>query len=145
MPTCRDCLPRFSDGGFKFLCLPLGKKSYLLHFSFKFNEVKFFALFMNWIIQKKNFTNLIINLGLRIACVLWNVLQKLYYSHISVCCRRSVAPWITILSQHALFTTFCCLQIHFRVIFRETRHHAQAHVTLGALEDRVLSLAAGWT
>jgi hypothetical protein len=37
---------------------------------------------------------------------------------------------------------FFGLQIHFCVIFRETRHHAQAHVTLGALEDRRLSPAA---
>ena len=33
------------------------------------------------------------------------------------------------------------LQIYFGVIFRETRHHAQAHVTSGALVDCALSLA----
>jgi hypothetical protein len=98
---------------------------------------------MNWLIQKEIFTSLIIHLVLQLACVLENIVQILYYSHISGCCRRSVAPWITILLQHTLVTTFCGLQIHFCVIFRETRHHAQAHVTLGALEDRGLSLAAG--
>jgi len=34
-----------------------------------------------------------------------------------------VAPWITVLSRHTV------LQIYFGVIFRKTRHHAQAHVT----------------
>jgi len=56
-----------------------------------------------------------------------------------------VALWITVLSQHTLLTILNGLQIHFCVIFRETRHHAQAYVTLGALVDRGLSLAARWT
>jgi hypothetical protein len=34
------------------------------------------------------------------------------------------------------------LQIYFGVIFRETRHHAQAHVTSGALVHCAFSLAA---
>jgi len=34
------------------------------------------------------------------------------------------------------------LQIYFCVIFLKTRHHAQAHITSGALIDCALSLAA---
>jgi len=68
-----------------------------------------------------------------------------YYSNNSGCCRRSVALWITILSQHTLLTILSGLQIHFCVIFRETRHHAQAYVTLGTLADHGLSLATRWT
>jgi hypothetical protein len=51
-------------GDLNFCAYSQKKKSYLLHFSFKFNQVKFFALFMNWLIHKKIFTSLIINLGL---------------------------------------------------------------------------------
>jgi len=53
-----------------------------------------------------------------------------------------VAPWITILSQRTLSTILSGLKIQFCVIFRQTRHHAQAYVTLGAFEDRGLSLAS---
>ena len=37
------------------------------------------------------------------------------------------------------------LQIYYCVIFRETRHHTQAHVTSGALIHCTLSLDARWT
>ena len=43
-----------------------------------------------------------------------------YYSHHSGCCRRTVAPWITILSGHALFTLWCDLQIYFYVAHLES-------------------------
>jgi len=33
----RRCLLEFFTGDFKFLCLPLEKKAYLIDFSFKFN------------------------------------------------------------------------------------------------------------
>jgi len=36
--------------------LTLRKKAYLIDFSFKFNEIKFCTLLMNWLIQKKMFT-----------------------------------------------------------------------------------------
>jgi len=49
-------LPRFFSGDFKFLCLLLGKKTYLIDFSFKFNEIKFCTLLKNWLICKKMFT-----------------------------------------------------------------------------------------
>ena len=58
----------------------------------------------------------------------------------SGCC-KSVAPWITILPQHTPLSILSGLQIHFCVIIRETRHHAQAYVTLRTLVDRGLSLA----
>jgi len=39
------------------LMLPLrGKKAYLIDFSFKFNEIKFCTLLMNWLIREKMFT-----------------------------------------------------------------------------------------
>ena len=53
-----------------------------------------------------------------------------------------MAPWITILPQHTLLSVLSGLQIHFCVIIHETRHLAQAYVTLRALVDRGLSLAA---
>ena len=51
-----------------------------------------------------------------------------------------MAPWITVLPQHTLLSILSGLQIHFCVIIRETRHHAQAYVTLHALVDPGLSL-----
>jgi len=39
-------------------------KAYLIGFSFKFNEIKFCTLFMNWLIQEKCSPVFIINLGL---------------------------------------------------------------------------------
>ena len=54
-------------------------------------------------------------------------------------CRRSVAPRITVLSWH--IRNEYDLQIYFCVKFLETRHHAQAHITSGALIQCALSLA----
>jgi len=63
-----------------------------------------------------------------------------HYSHNSGCCRRSVAPWITVLSQHTVFTKRVIYKFT-EVIFCKTRHHAQAHVTCGTLIHCALSLA----
>ena len=52
-----------------------------------------------------------------------------HYSHNSGCYVRSVIPWVTVLSRHSIHKDGDILQIYFCVIFRETRHHAQAHVT----------------
>jgi len=41
-------LPRFFTHDFKFYCLFLEKKVYLINFSFKFNEMKFYSVLMNW-------------------------------------------------------------------------------------------------
>ena len=42
-------------GGFKFYCLLLEKKAYLID-SFKFHEMKFSTVLMNWLIREKMFT-----------------------------------------------------------------------------------------
>jgi hypothetical protein len=74
------CLPGFFTGDFKFYCLVLGEeKANLIEFSFKFNEIKFCTLLMN--------------------CLIWEKMFTYFYNKF-----RSVAPWITVLSQHAIFT-----------------------------------------
>jgi len=55
----------FFSGDFNFYCLLLEKKAYLIDFSFKFNEIKFCTLFMNWLIWGKKCSPIfIINLDL---------------------------------------------------------------------------------
>jgi len=53
--SCSGCLPEFFSGVFKFQCMLLEKKSYLIDLSFKFNAIKFGNLLMNLFIQKKIF------------------------------------------------------------------------------------------
>jgi hypothetical protein len=71
--------------------------------SFKFNEVKFCTLLINWLIGEKMFT------------YFYNKFRHVNHTHYikfgvnswlhnSGCCRRSVAPWITVLPQHTVFT-----------------------------------------
>jgi len=48
---------RFFTGNFKFYCLLLEKKTCLIDYSFKFNEIKLCTLLMTWLIQEKMFTN----------------------------------------------------------------------------------------
>jgi len=56
-PSEQGCLPEFFTGDFKFYCLLLEKKkAYLIDFSFKFNEIKFCTVLMNWLIREKMFT-----------------------------------------------------------------------------------------
>jgi len=55
-PSKQRCLPEFFTGDIKCYCLLLEKKAYLINFSFKFNEIKFCTLFMNWLIWEKMFT-----------------------------------------------------------------------------------------
>jgi len=56
-PSKQRCLLGFFAGDFKFYCILLGeKKSYLIDFSFKFNEIKFCTLLMSWLIREKMFT-----------------------------------------------------------------------------------------
>ena len=52
---CSGCLPEFFLEFFKFQCMLLEKKSYLIDFSFKFNAIKFGNLLMNWFIREKMF------------------------------------------------------------------------------------------
>jgi len=54
-PSEQHCLPGFFTGDLKFYCLVLEKKAYLIDFSFKFNEIKFCTLLMNWLIWEKMF------------------------------------------------------------------------------------------
>jgi hypothetical protein len=63
-----------------------------------------------------------------------------HYSHNSGYYRRSVAPWITVLSQHSIHSEGD-LQIYSGVIFHETMHHAQAHIISGTFKHCALSLA----
>jgi len=79
------------------------KKAYLIDFSFKFNEIKFFTLLMNWLIREKMFTYFYnkfrpVNRMYNIKCGV-----NSSYSHNSGCCIMSVAPWITVLSRHTVF------------------------------------------
>jgi len=61
-----------------------------------------------------------------------------------------VAPWITVLSRHTVFTKgVIYYKIYFCVIFRKTSHHAQAHVTSGTLcpffgHENTDGTAVGW-
>ena len=83
----------------------LEKKSYLIVFSFKFNEIKF--LLMNWLIQEKIFNyfyNKFRPLN-RMHFIECGVNSSL---HNSGCCRRSVAPWITVLSQRWFTNLLLC-------------------------------------
>ena len=52
------------SGVFKFQCVLLEKKSFLIHFSFKFNAIQFGNMLMNWFIREKCSPIVIINLGL---------------------------------------------------------------------------------
>jgi len=62
--SCSGCLPEFFPGVFKFQCMLLEKKLYLIDFSFKFNSIKFGNLRMNLFIWEKFSLIVIINLGL---------------------------------------------------------------------------------
>jgi len=94
---------------------------------------------MNWLIKEKIFTYFYnkfrsVNRTNYMKCGV-----NISLHNISGCFRRSVAPWITVLSWHTEFTKRA---IYIFVILRETRHHAQAHVTSGTLIHCTLSLAA---
>jgi len=55
-PSTQRSLLGFFTRDFKFYCLLLGKKEYLIEFSIKFNEIKFCTLLMIWLIWEKMFT-----------------------------------------------------------------------------------------
>ena len=85
---------------------------------------------MNWFIREKMFTYCYNNLGRWITHIIENVVYIVYYSYNSCCCRRSVAPWITVLSRHTLFT----MRVIYRFIFvcyfskRGTMHGPTSHL-----------------
>jgi len=126
---------RFFTGDFKFYFLLLGKKTYLIDFSFKFNEIKFSALLTNWLMWGK------------MLCYFYNKFRPvncMHYIKCAVnsslqcgCCGRSMAPWIPVLLWHSIHKGGV-LQIYFGVIFHETRHLEQAHITSGAFIHRAL-------
>jgi len=87
---------------------------------------------MNCLIQEKMFTYFYNK---------FRPMNRMYYIksgvnsslHNSGCLTRSVAPWITFIVAQGIHKEGDILQIYFRVIFHETRHHAQTHLTFGAL------------
>jgi len=56
-PSEQCYLPGFFYGGIlNFIAYSYKKKTYLIDFSFKFNEIQFCTLLMNWLIWEKMFT-----------------------------------------------------------------------------------------
>ena len=119
------------------------KKSYLIDFSFKFNAIKFCNLLMNWLMWEKMLTcsynkfRPLIRMH-HVKCAVNSLLLTLLWLLQKVCgtLDRCFATTHTVLSM------LSGVQIHFCMIIRETRHHAQAYVTLRALVNCGLSLAA---
>jgi len=126
----------FLLGIFNFIAYSKGgkKKGYLIDFSSKFNEIKFCTLLMNWLIWEKMFTYFYTK---------FRPVNRMHYMkcgvnsslHNSGCCR---GLWhLGSLFYHdtnsQIHKERDILQIYFCVIFHETRHHAQAHVTSGTL------------
>ena len=140
-PSEQGCLPECFTGYFKFNCVFLEKKkAYLIDFSFIFNEIKFFTLLMNWLIREKMFTYFYCK---------FRPVNHMYYIKYGV--NSSLLTYFWLLHKvcgtldHCFITTHIIhegdLQIYFGVIFLETRHHAQAHITSGAFIHCALSLA----
>ena len=138
---CSGCLPEFFLGFFKFQCMLLKKKLYLIDFSFKFNEIKFCTLLMNWLIREKIFTYFYNK---------FRPLNRMHYIESGVNSSSLTQFWLLWKVSGTLDRCFITthiiqnegyLQIYFCVIFLKTRHNAQAHVTSGALIDCALSLA----
>ena len=67
-PSKQRSLPNFFTQDFKFYCLLLEKNVYLLNFSFKFNEIKFYTMLMNWSIREKMLSYFYNKLSLCVAC-----------------------------------------------------------------------------
>ena len=54
--STQHSVPTFFTWDFKFYCLLLEKIAYLIDFSFRFNEMKFYSVIMNWLIWGKMFS-----------------------------------------------------------------------------------------
>jgi hypothetical protein len=102
-PSKQHCQPDFFTGDFKFYCLLLGEKAYLIDVSFRFNEIKFCTLLVNWVIRGKMFTYFY-NKFRPVKCMHYINCVNSSYSHNSGCYSRCVALWFTVLSRHILFT-----------------------------------------
>ena len=130
MPRAVAACRNFFWGVFKFQCMLLEKISYPIDFSFIFNAIKFGSLLMNWFIREKIFTYFCNKFRLvnHMHDIKYDVNGSL---HIFGCCRRSVAPWITVLSWHTLFTTRL---IHYKFTFvwystkQGTMHISTSHL-----------------
>jgi len=108
---CTQCsLPRFFYWGFKLHCLLLGgKKAHLVDFSFKFNEIKFCTLLMNWLMCKKIFSYFYnkfrpVNCMLYIKCVVNSSLLTLFWLLQAVYGNLSPCFIMTHYSQRGCFT-----------------------------------------
>ena len=132
MPCAVAACQNFFWGVFKFQCMLLEKKSYLINFSFKFNAIKFGNLLMNWFIWEKIVTYCYnkfrpVN---RMHYIKYDVNSSLltYFWLLQKVCGTLDHCFITI---HIIHNEGGILQIYFCVIFLETRHDAQAHITSG--------------
>jgi hypothetical protein len=139
-PSEQACLPEFFSGGFKFIAFR-EKKSYLIDFNFEFNEIKFCTLLMYGLMWKKMFTYFYNK---------FRPVNRMHYTKYGV--NSSLLTHFWLLQKvcgtldHCFIMTHIIhnegdLQIYFGVIFLETRHHAQAHITSGAFIDCALTLA----
>ena len=142
IPSTQCSLLRFFTGDFKLFCLQLGKKkAYLIDFSFKFNEIKFCTLLMNWLMWNKIF-----------SCF-YNLFRPVNCMHYIKCAVNSSLPTLLWLLQKVCGTLDPCfitthgihkegaLQMYFGVIFHETKHNVLAHFTSGAFIRCALSWA----
>jgi len=142
MPRAVAACWNFFWGVFKFLCMLLEKKSYLIGFSFKFNAIKFGNLLMNWFIQEKIFTYFYnkfrpVNRMHYIKYDVNSSLLKYFWLLQKVCGTLDHCFIMT----HIIHNDSDTLQIYFCVIFRKTRNHAQPHITSGTHINCTLSLA----
>jgi len=106
------------------------KEAYLIDLYFKFNEIKFCAVLMNWLIWEKIFTYLY-NKFRHVNRMYYTKCGVNHYSHNSGCCIRSVVSWITVLSQHIVFT-FVCYFAKQGITYRSTSHLAHCALSLAA-------------
>ena len=142
-PSKQRSLLRFFTQNFKFYCLLLGKKkAHVIDFSFKFNEIKFCTLFMNWLIWKKCSPIFIINLFLAnpmhyIKCAVNSSLLTFLWLLQKVC--GTMDPcFITTHSIHKEGN----LQIYFGVIFHKNNPPQTGPHHIWYIYTPCLSLAA---
>jgi len=139
LSTQRSML-RFFNRDFKFYCLLLGEKeAHLIDFSFKFNEIKFCSA--NELVNVAKNVSYFYNKCRPVNCMHYIKCAVNSSLLTSGCYRRSVAPYIPVLSQHSIHKGGD-LQVYFGVIFHETKHHTQTHITSGAFIHHTLPLAA---
>ena len=138
-PSTQRSLPRFFTRGFKLYYLLLGgKKQYLIHFSFKFNEIKFCTLLMIWLMWEKMFSCFYnkfspVNCMHYIKCAVNSSLLTLLWLLQKVC--GALDPCF--ITTHSIHKEGA-LQMYFGVIFHETKHHTLAHITSGAFIHHAL-------